>query len=108
MDLHNATAAKVGLTGRLLLHSTSITTIQIGSSNLQDRKWVIIQNQSNANLAFSFLVSDLTTPTVAHIVKQGVRLRPGDIVSFPLSENVTLYGCSVSGTGNAISLSELA
>ena len=108
MDLHNVTAAKEGRTTKILVHNNSVVNVRVGSENMQDRKWVIVQNQSNANIAFSFLSADGSTPSVAQVVKQGIRIAPGNIESFPLSENVDLFACSVNGTGDALSVSELA
>lgn len=110
MDLFSTTAFVRMLNGRKLIGSTSATALCVGSSNLEERKWLWIQNASNQPIFIGSQYLDGTTPTTItaeRLGKLGIKMAQGDALWLPVSDRITVYARTNSGNG-LVRIMELA
>ena len=93
-------AHTTGLTGRVLINSTTWTALRVGSSNLAGRKWLLIQNKDTTRMA-------ITTDNTK-VYKECPEFGVSNIIQIPVSESVTIYAKSRSGAGKHVAVMELA
>lgn len=90
------------LSGRIMIGSTSATALRVGSSNLESRKWLLVQNASNQPIFLGSEYLSGTTPTTItaeRLGKVGTKIAEGDMMWFPIADTLTLYARTNSGNG---------
>lgn len=98
------------INGWVAVNSTTTTAVRVGSSNLRDRKWLCIQAAPGGTTKI-FVGSEsveTTACSAAEIQKSGIKMADGDILWLPVSDVITVYACSCSGSGKRIRVLELA
>ena len=95
------TAYDAMLNGVVDINSDAAYPVRCGSSNLGTRKWLWIHNASKQPVFIGsvFLVSGVrTTITAKALGKNGLKMAAGDERWFPVTNNITVYARSNSGS----------
>jgi hypothetical protein len=103
------TAYVAMLNGRVSVNSTTATALYVGSDNMRDRKWLVIQS-AVAGTTKLFVGSSSaigTTITKAELAKNGIKMSDGDVLWLPVSDNITVYAISSTGSGKPVRIAEL-
>ena len=104
------TAYVAMINGTVDINSTTTTAVRVGSSNLRSRKWLMVQAAVDSTIKV-FLGSESTegtTITKTELAKGGLKIAAGDVVWLPVSERITVYALSSSGSGKRLRVAELA
>lgn len=98
------------LSGRIRINATSATALQCGSSNLAGRKWLFVDNSTNVPIFIGSQYLSAGTPTTIdahHLGKWGIKLAASERVWLPISDNITVYARTNSGSRD-VRIMELA
>ena len=90
MDIHGSTA-HTSMLGKRVLLSSAATALRVGTANLPERKWLIVQNASAVPIYVGAETAQGTAFTAAKLAKEGLKIGKGDIVWFPVSDKITVY-----------------
>lgn len=104
------TAYVAMVNGIVSISSTALTAVRVGSSNLEGRKWLMIQAAVGGTTKV-FIGSQSavgTDLTVSQLAKRGVKIKDGQVMWLPVSDNITVYACSSTGAGKRLRVAELA
>ena len=112
MNIHGTTAHIAMLNGTVDLSAAAATAVRVGTSNLIERKWLKITNASNVNvfIGSSYLsgAGVMTAMTIARLAKEGDKIPPGDMVWYPVSDNITVYAMAQVGAGKRLRIIEFS
>lgn len=103
-------AHQVWLTGQVLINSTTLTAVRVGSTNLESRKWLMIQAAVGGTIKVFIGSSSAvgTDITKAELAKQGIKIKDGQVFWLPVTEQITIYAICSSGAGKKLRIAELA
>ena len=98
------------ISGVVACSSSALTAVRVGSSNLENRKWLLIQVAAAGTTKIfigskSSIGTDITAPLLA---KYGIKLKDGQLLWLPVSEAITIYAVSNTGAGKRLRVSEFA
>lgn len=90
---------------KMQITASAATALRCGSSNLEGRKWLLVDNTANVPI---FVGSEYaanttavdgtpTTMTAYFLGKYGTKLASGDRIWLPVSDNITVYARTNSG-----------
>ena len=98
------------INGTVAINSTTVTAVRVGSTNLRDRKWLLIQVAVGGTTKV-FVGSESaegTTITAAALAKSGHKLADGDSIWLPVGDRLTVYAMSSEGAGKRLRVAELS
>ena len=110
MDIHTPTAFVTMINGTVAVNSTTATAVRVGSTNLRDRKWLVIQSAvaGTTKVFVGAESTEGTTITKAILAKSGIKIADGHILWLPVSDTITVYAISSTGAGKRLRVAELA
>ena len=108
MDIHSGVAHVAMLNGWVAINNTTVTEIKIGSTALQERKWLYIMNASTVPIYIGSQTALGTAVTNVTVAKSGIKMAAGDAIWLPVSDAITVYGLSNAGAGIRLRVAELS
>lgn len=89
-----------GATGQILVNNTTWTEAKVGSTRLQDRAWLLIQNKADGKIAF-------TTDTSKNF-KESIEIGIGQMVQIPVTSAYGIYVKTKTSAGRRVVVMELS
>lgn len=110
MDIHVPTAYVTMINGTVAVNATTATAVRVGSTNLRERKWLVIQSAvgGTTKVFVGAESTEGTTITAAVLAKAGIKIADGDVLWLPVNEDITVYAISSTGAGKRLRIAELA
>ena len=98
------------ITGNVDVNTTTVTAVRVGSTNLRNRKWLVIQAAPGGTTKIFVGAESVegTTVTAAILAKTGLKMGDGDVLWLPVGDNITVYAMSSAGAGKRLRVAELA